>query len=113
MQREYGFSIPEGYAFHPGHSWVVKESAESSRVGLDSFAAQVLGKVDRIEVVGLNRWVWQGQKLGTIRSGDVTIDLVSPVEGVVTAVNKDIMDDPTLITRDPYSSAWVAAREIA
>jgi glycine cleavage system H protein len=108
MQREYGFSIPENYAFHPGHSWVVKESAESSRIGLDSFAAQLLGKVDRIDVVGLNRWVRQGQKLATIRSGDTTIDLVSPVEGVVTAVNKDIVDDPTLITRDPYAGGWVA-----
>jgi glycine cleavage system H lipoate-binding protein len=67
-----------------------------------------LGKVDRIDVVGLNRWVRQGQKLATIRSGDTTIDLVSPVEGVVTAVNKDIVDDPTLITRDPYAGGWVA-----
>lgn len=108
MQREYGFSIPEGYAFHPGHSWVVKESPESSRVGLDSFAAQLLGRVDRIEVVGLNRWVRQGQKLAMIRSGEVIIELVSPVEGVVTAVNKDILDDPTLITRDPYAGGWLA-----
>ncbi len=28
MQREYGFSIPEGYAFHPGHTWVLEEGGE-------------------------------------------------------------------------------------
>jgi glycine cleavage system H protein len=108
MQREYGFSIPEDYCFHPGHTWVLKEGGENARVGIDSFAANLLGTIEQIDVIGLNRWVRQGQKLVTIRSGGQNFELVSPVEGVVMAVNKDAAQDPGLIARDPYQSGWIA-----
>ncbi len=108
MQREYGFSIPEGYCFHPGHTWVLREGGENARVGVDSFAANLIGKVDHMDVAGVNRWVRQGQKLMTLKSGDATFDLVSPVEGVVTAVNKDAVEDPGVIGRDPYQNGWIA-----
>ncbi len=106
--RELGFEIPQGYCFHPGHTWVMKESTENARVGVDSFATNLLGKIDHIDVVGPNRWVRQGQKLMTISSGDTTVDLLSPVEGVVTAINNEALQDPNLVTRDPYKDGWIA-----
>jgi glycine cleavage system H protein len=108
MQREYGFSIPEDYCFHPGHTWVLKEGGENARVGIDNFAANLLGTIEHVDVIGLNRWVRQGQKLVTIRSGGQNFELVSPVEGVVMAVNKDAAQDPGLTARDPYQSGWIA-----
>jgi glycine cleavage system H protein len=108
MQREYGFSIPDGYRFHPGPTWVVREGSENARVGVDSFAANLLGKIDYVEVAGVNRWVRQGQKLVTLKSGGATFDLVSPIEGVVTSVNKDATEDPSVIGRDPYQNGWLA-----
>jgi glycine cleavage system H lipoate-binding protein len=108
LEREYGFSIPEGYSFHPGHTWVLKEDGENARVGVDTFAANLIGKIDRVEVVGLSRWVRQGQKLVTLISGPERFELVSPVEGVVMAVNKEVLADPGLLARDPYQNGWIA-----
>jgi glycine cleavage system H lipoate-binding protein len=108
MQRAYGFSIPEGYCFHPGHTWVMKEGGENARVGIDSFAANLLGKIDHADVVGPNRWLRQGQKLITVRAGDQSFDMVSPIEGVVTAINKDAIEDPGMIAHDPYQKGWIA-----
>jgi glycine cleavage system H protein len=108
VERDLGFEIPQGYCFHPGHTWMLKEGAENARVGLDSFAGNLIGKIDRIEVAGPNRWVRQGQKLMTVHGGGQSLDLLSPVEGVVTAVNNDAIQDPALLTRDPYKDGWVA-----
>lgn len=108
LQREYGFSIPEGYSFHPGHTWVLKEDGENARVGVDTFATNLIGKIDRVEVVGLSRWVRQGQKLVTLISGPERFELVSPVEGVVMAVHKEVLADPGLLARDPYQKGWIA-----
>jgi glycine cleavage system H lipoate-binding protein len=108
LEREYGFSIPEGYSFHPGHTWVLKEDGENARVGVDTFAANLIGKIDRVEVMGLSRWVRQGQKLVTLISGPERFELVSPVEGVVMAVNKEVLADPGLLARDPYQNGWIA-----
>jgi len=107
MVRDFGFEIPKGYCFHPGHTWVLDEGRQIARVGLDSFAANLVGKIDRIEVTGLNRWVRQGQKVWSITRDNVTIDMVAPVEGVVTAVNPEVQKDPSLLTKDPYKDGWV------
>jgi glycine cleavage system H lipoate-binding protein len=108
MEREYGFSIPQGYSFHPGHTWVMNEGNENTRVGLDSFAANLIGKIDHIETVGPNRWIRQGQKLATVSAGGVSVELISPVEGVITATNHDLLLEPALASRDPYKDGWLA-----
>jgi len=111
MAKELGFSVPQGYSFHPGHAWVVREGHGSARVGLDSFAADLIGKIDQIEVTGLSRWVRQGQRLLTVRANGVSFDILSPVEGVVMAMNSDVEKDPTLVARDPYKDGWIVMLE--
>jgi glycine cleavage system H lipoate-binding protein len=108
MERSLGMAIPQGYCFHPGHTWASKEGFDKARIGLDSFAANLMGQIDRIDVVGENRWVRQGQKVMTIHCGETAIDLVSPIEGVITAINRDAIQDPKTIVRDPYQKGWIA-----
>ena len=108
LKREFGFEIPQDYCFHLGHTWVTNESANDARVGVDRFVANLMGKIDHVEVSGTDRWVRQGQKLITLGSGGTSVDLLSPVEGVVVAVNDDVLRDPTLVTNDPYENGWIA-----
>lgn len=108
MERSSGFAIPKGYWFHPGHTWSLKENTDDARIGIDSFAANLIGTIDRIDVIGENRWVRQGQKIMTIHCGKTAIDLVSPVEGVITAINHDAIEDPRTVVHDPYEKGWIA-----
>ena len=64
-------------------------------------------KVERVEVIGLNRWVRQGQKLISLKGNGVSLEMLSPVEGVVVAVNQDVISDPTLISKQPYGEGWI------
>ena len=108
MSKEAGFSIPQGYSFHPGHTWVLREAGENARVGLDKFAAELAGKIDRIDVAGASRWIRQGQRLVTVHTGGLSFDLLSPVEGVVMEVNEDVINNPALAAEDPYKDGWIA-----
>jgi glycine cleavage system H lipoate-binding protein len=108
IDREYGFAVPQGYSFHPGHTWAMNETGESTRVGLDTFAANLLGNIEKIDVMSPNRWIRQGQRLMTVKGDGASIDLLSPVEGVITAVNNDLINDPALANRSPYKDGWVA-----
>lgn len=107
ISRELGFEIPKGYCFHPGHTWILDEGRQNARIGMDSFAANLLGKIDRIEIGGLNRWVRQGQKLLTLTREGMAIELLSPIEGVITAVNHEVIKDPGLVLKDPYRNGWI------
>jgi glycine cleavage system H protein len=108
VKREFGFEIPQNYCFHLGHMWAHKEGSDDARVGVDKFTTNLLGKIEHIDVRGADRWVRQGQKLVTISGNGASIDLLSPVEGVVTAVNEDALRDPSLLTKDPYEQGWIA-----
>jgi len=37
-----------------------------------------------------------------------SFDLVSPIEGVITHVNNDVIQNPALAQRDPYKNGWIA-----
>jgi len=108
LKQEFGFEVPEGYWFHPGHMWANRESTDVARVGVDKFATNLMGNIDHVEVCGTNRWVRQGQKLVTLTANGTTLELVSPVEGVVTALNSDALHNPKLVADDPYQNGWIA-----
>lgn len=107
MLKQAGFEVPEGYSFHPGHTWVLDEGRQNARVGLDAFAGNLLGKIDSIELADLNRWVRQGQKLCTVTREGRSIDLLSPVEGVLVSVNHEVLKNPNLVVDDPYKNGWL------
>ncbi len=106
-QAVSGPELPSGYYFHPGHTWMAEHGEATARVGMDGFVANFLGSVQHITVVGEQRWVRQGQKLMTVTGSCETIELLSPLEGVVAAVNPEVIKDPGLAVRDPYQQGWV------
>lgn len=104
-----GFALPENLRYHPGHTWALSEGPEKVRMGMDDFAARLVGKIDRIELPKRGQWIRQGQKLATITRNGVTTDIVAPVEGMVTEVNDALAADPSLALSDPYGAGWLVA----
>ncbi|MGC2110508.1 MAG: glycine cleavage system protein H [Candidatus Korobacteraceae bacterium] len=107
MLKHVGFDVPQGYCFHPGHTWVVDEGRQNARVGIDAFAGNLFGKIDSIELADLNRWVRQGQVLCTVTREGQSIELLSPVEGVLISINHEILKNPNLVIDDPYKNGWL------
>jgi glycine cleavage system H lipoate-binding protein len=107
MLKQAGFEVPEGYEFHPGHTWVVDEGRQNARVGIDAFAANLFGKIDSVEITDLNRWVRQGQRLCSVTREGRSFEMLSPVEGVVVSINHEVLKNPGLITSDPYNHGWL------
>lgn len=101
--------VPRGYRFHFGHTWMAEQGRDVARAGIDSFAAHLLGNVERVALIGEQRWVRQGQKLMTLNCQGGSIEMMSPLEGVITAVNPEVLARPALLADDPYQSGWVCA----
>jgi len=102
-----GFKVPAHLSYHPGHSWAMKESRQVVRVGMDDFAARVVGHIDEIDLPARGRWLRQGERGWTLGRGTHRFDMLSPIEGEVVDVNPDILRDPTLAHRDPYGVGWL------
>jgi glycine cleavage system H lipoate-binding protein len=102
-----GFKVPQGYYLHRGHTWVKVEEGSSVRVGIDEFALRVLGPFDSIEAPLLGKEVNQeSADIGVFRKAHQA-KILSPVSGVVTAINPRIREQGRLANQDPYSEGWV------
>lgn len=107
MLKQAGFEVPQDYCFHPGHTWAFDEGRQNARIGVDAFAGNLFGKIDSIELTDLNRWVRQGQSLCKITRDGRSVELLSPVEGVLTSVNREVIKNPNLMVEDPYRNGWL------
>ena len=102
-----GFAVPENLRYHPGHTWALSESPNLVRVGMDDFASKLTGKVERITLPQRGTWIRQGQKMCTLYRDDCAVDLLSPIEGSVSDINRALAADPKLALRDPYGEGWL------
>jgi glycine cleavage system H protein len=102
-----GFDVRENLSYHPGHTWALQESQTFVRIGLDDFAARLIGKAESILLPKRGQWIRQGQKIVTVLRDGSKAELVSPIEGEVTKVNEVLLSDPSLPCRDPYGDGWL------
>lgn len=104
-----GFKMPAHLSYHAGHAWALKESRNTVRVGLDDFAARLIGHLDQLQLPARGRWLRQGEKAWTVVRGDHRFEMLSPMEGEVVDVNQEVLRDPSLAHRDPYGAGWLVA----
>ena len=101
-----GFEFAENRSYHLGHTWALQESPTLARVGIDDFATRLAGRVDGITLPKRGQWLRQGQKFASLYRTGQQVDLVSPVEGEVTAVNDTLLSNPAVANADPYGQGW-------
>lgn len=105
--------------FHRGHTWALPVARGFARVGIDDFARQVVGTIDRIELPEPGKEARQGEPLFAVVCGGRKIDFVSPLDGRVVSVRHEAgraavpPDDPYrkgyFLTLDPADMAGNAA----
>lgn len=102
-----GFKIPQGFYLHRGHAWMKVEEGSEVRMGVDDFALRLLGPLDQIEAPLVGKTLKQDRADIMMRRGRHKANILSPVSGVVTAINPKLRERGDLSNQDPYSDGWV------
>lgn len=103
----HGFKIPQGYYLHRGHAWVKIEEDSEVRVGLDDFALKLMGPPDRIVAPLVGKAITRNDAQITLNRGENSARVLSPVNGVVTAVNPEVRKVGKPAAQNPYAGGWV------
>ena len=106
------FRVPEGYSFHQGHAWMKMDLLGSNRqrlarVGVDDFAQKLVGKVGAVELPPIGSRLAQGEKGWSLIVDSVPVSMLSPVDGEVMEVNREVLASPGLLNEDPYGKGWL------
>ena len=102
-----GVTLPASLAYHPGHTWALNEGNGHIRVGVDEFAAALLGQIDHFELPKRGRWLQQGDRGWTVFTDHGPVNMPAPAEGEVIAINEKALMNPEMVESDPYNSGWL------
>ena len=103
-----GVSIPQGYYLHSGHMWAKIEEDWMVRIGMDHFSIRLFGCLDTLLSPLVGKELRQGEPDIVINRGANEARLVSPVSGIVTAVNMRLRESGEAAVRSPYTDGWIA-----
>lgn len=91
-----------------GHTWTRVSPSGRADVGVDGFAQHVIGRVDAVVLPDVGKEVRRGDMLFALRQDNRRAAFASPIDGVVTAVDKDLAWHPEAIRSDPYKG-WICS----
>jgi glycine cleavage system H lipoate-binding protein len=101
------FHVARDVAFHPGHAWARQVSAGAALVGADDFAQKLVGAIHRIDLPTVGTELHQGTPAWRLHADGKAVDMISPVSGIVTEINHDVLRQPALLKTDPYKAGWL------
>ena len=104
-------SIPKELRYAKTHEWL-KEEDGIFTVGLSDFAQNSLGDIVFVNLPQPGDSVTAGEVLGDVESVKAVSDVISPVTGVVKAVNETLADDPSQVNSDPYGAWLIQVEEV-
>lgn len=107
MMGEFAASIPIDRNYVTNHMWVSSAGSEHA-FGFSAYAVRLLQTVyfldwDLQEGASLT----DRQAIGSIESKKAESELYAPMSGTLTAINQDLLRDPSLINSDGYGAAWL------
>ena len=98
-------NFPAELKYSKSHEWL-KEEDGVSVIGISDFAQDALGDVVFVNLPEVGDDAAAGEAFGDVESVKAVSDLVSPVTGVVAAINEELLDAPEMLNSDPYG-AWI------
>jgi glycine cleavage system H protein len=104
--REY-FQVPDRVFFHAGHTWARVEDDDTVTVGVDAFARQLVGSTARLRLPAVGQSVSQGAPALSLALRGRRVEMLSPVDGTVLAVNQEAVEQPARGQAAPYGDGWL------
>jgi len=101
------FLVPDHVYFHPGHAWARVGDGGLVTVGMDDFAQKLVGEVSAISLPEVGARLSQGEKAWSLVSDSKSVGMLSPVDGMVVAVNEQVVSSPGKVNLDPYGDGWL------
>lgn len=103
--------VKEGLLYSKSHEWVKEEDGEVL-IGLTDYAQSELGDLVFVNLPEEGDEVTTGESFADVESVKAVSDVYSPVTGVVSAVNEELLDAPEAINEAPYDAWFIKVSDI-
>jgi bidirectional [NiFe] hydrogenase diaphorase subunit len=101
-----GFTFYPEFFYSEGHIWA-KSIDRHIRLGLDDIVSVFAMEADSITLPPVGSPLIKDGILAEIMTAGKKATALSPLAGTVSVVNRDVMESPNLIWKDPYRRGWL------
>jgi glycine cleavage system H protein len=91
--------------FTEEHEWLDVDG-DIATVGITDFAQGQLGDIVFVEVPDTGAELTKGGDAAVVESVKAASDVYAPADGIVTAGNAQLEEDPALVNSDPEGEGW-------
>jgi glycine cleavage system H protein len=106
-------NVPPDLRYAKSHEWLKLAGDGTATIGISDYAQSALGDITFVQLPKVGAALKAGEVFGVVESVKAASDLYSPVTGVVTAVNDELVRTPEALNREPYGSAWIMKLAVA
>lgn len=99
-------NTPKHLRYTKSHEWLLEKDGEYL-IGITDHAQSELGDIVFVNLPLVDSEIAAGDALADVESVKAVSDVISPVTGVVSAVNEELADAPEKLNEAPYD-AWIA-----
>ena len=99
-----GFTLREDFNYLPNHIWT-KVEGETLKIGIDDFAARLIGKIDKIDVP--DKAISKDGHCWSLGRGNRLARMSLPLDAEIIEKNEEALSDPALVQKDPYNRGWL------
>ena len=104
-------AVQKGLLYAKSHAWVKEEGGEFI-VGITDYAQSALGDLVFVNLPEEGDEVTVGESFSDVESVKAVSDVVSPLSGVVSAINEEILDSPKNINDSPYDAWFIKVKDV-
>ncbi len=107
--HEKSLNIPEEYRYNRDHIWMSRTGSGNIICGITKYLCGRTGEIISLEYKRnlINMQVSTGDSILSFESIRETVNVNSPLAGVIIDINDNCVDDPLLIRNDPYNEGWL------
>lgn len=103
----FGIKVTTSNFLHRGHTWVALENEQRVRIGLDDFLQKLLGPTKKMHLPESGQQIIANTPFLTLGRQRKRAKILSPISGIIEAVNPKIGGKNHLTQDDPYSAGWL------
>ncbi len=104
-------AVQKGLLYSKDHEWVKEEGGEFV-VGITDYAQSELGDLVFVNLPEEGDSVTKGEAFSDVESVKAVSDVLSPLSGVVSAINEAVLDAPESINSAPYEAWFVKVKDV-
>jgi len=101
-----GFTFYPSLLYSKGHVWA-RPSDQWIRLGLDEMGSLLTLGAEGICLPPVGSPIKEKEVLAEISSSEKKARVLSPLSGTVSATNKEVIENPSLVWRDPCRRGWL------